>query len=92
VPVPNHCGFSLVGYSDARNVVCAKPTLLCSFFNYFEGASNDLHRVVLNPSRTWKDLLVFSLSHRYHTAAAIEDHEASARGALVQRRDVSSSL
>jgi hypothetical protein len=92
VPIPNYYGFALVRYTDARNIVRTKAALLHGFFNNLECPPNDLHRIVLDPPRTRKDLFVFPLSHGHHAAAAIEHHEASAGGALIQCRDVSSLL
>jgi hypothetical protein len=81
--IPNHRGFALVGDADARNVVGPKPALLRGFFNYLKCSPNNLHRVVLDPARARKDLFMFPLGYRYHAAAAIEDHKASAGGSLI---------
>jgi hypothetical protein len=92
VPIPNHNGFALIGYTNARDIAWTKPTLLHRFFNYLERASDNLQRVVLDPARARENLFVFSLGHRYYSATAIEDHEPSAGRSLVQRCDISGPL
>src|ERR1700687_2336777 len=61
---------------------------LAAGFHDLLGPLPDLHRVVFHPTRLGEDLLVLLLSDGDDLSCVVEDHEASARGPLVDRRRV----
>ena len=87
-PLPHDGGLALVGDADRDDVRRVEVGLA-------EGAADDRSRVlpdlegvVLDPARAREDLPVLELVDGHHPPAAVEDHGASARRALVDRDDV----
>src|SRR4030081_1712288 len=84
--VPHHRGLALVGDADGRDVLSVYLREGALYDPL--GPLPDLHRVVLYPTWLRIDLLMFLLRDGDDLAAVVEDHEASARGPLVDRRRV----
>ena len=89
--VPDEGGLALVGDADGGEVGGGDAGLGHGALDDLARAGPDLHRVVLDPARLRVDLLVLLLIDRHDRAGVVEDHEAGARGALVEGADVLAS-
>lgn len=88
LPVPHQRRLSLVGDADGRDVVLSSPSLEQAILHHVLGVGPYLLRVVLHPPGLWGDLPVLLLRRGHDLAAVIEQDEARARRALVERADV----
>ena len=88
VLVPDDRGLALVGDADGGDVGGGDAGLLEGALDDLLAARPDLRRIVLDPARLGVDLLVLLLVDRDDAAGVVEDHEAGARGALVEGSDV----
>ena len=86
--IPEDRGFTLIGDADRSKVFGLQTFLLQGFFNDFLCSPPDFVRIMLNPSRLRKNLLVFFLRDGRDAAIAVEHDEASAGGALIDRANI----
>ena len=86
--VPDDRRLALVGDADRGEVGGGDAGLGEGALDDLLAARPDLHRVVLDPARLRVDLLVLLLVDRHDRAGVVEDHEAGARGPLVEGPDV----
>src|SRR6185369_11948540 len=85
---PEYRGLALIGYADRSKVCRAQAFFLHGFVNNFLYSLPDFVGVVLDPARLRKNLLVLFLCDSRNAAHAVEDDEASAGCALVNRTDI----
>ena len=86
-PVPDHRGLALVGDAERGEVGAGQALAAQRGLDHRAGALPDLDGVVLDPAGLRHDLLVLELVPGDLVAAVVEDHEAGAGGALVDRAD-----
>ena len=86
--IPDKRGFALIGDADRSKVFGLQPSLLHGFFNDFRCSPPDFVRVMLNPARLRKNLLVFFLRDGRDATVAVEHDEASAGSALIDRANI----
>ncbi len=91
-PIPDECGFALVGYTNGCNVASAKP---CAFDR--GTASGDrggpqVRRIVLYPTAVGKLLWEFLLCSRRDLHGFVENNRTTRSRALIDGKDVAHGL
>src|SRR6185503_16230702 len=85
--IPDDRRLALVGDADGGQIASGQSSRSERAGDDFINAGGNLDRIVLDPTRTRKNLLVLDLTTRHFLARGIEDHEPRAGGALIERAD-----
>ena len=82
--VPDHRGFTLVGYSDSFYIFVCTVYLQQSLLSYTHLRRPYFHGIMLHPAGLRVYLSEFLLCHAHHISLFIVDNAAGAGGSLVQ--------
>ncbi len=87
-PIPDDHGFALIGDPDGGHIAGTRARLAQHFDGDGHLAGQDLHRVVLNPSRLRIVLLELLLRHGRDRAGLVKQYGAGTGRTLVQGKDI----